>query len=149
MLRIIEKYGMLWIRLWFGGFNLISGLNYWLPIFPFPKIADPLGATYFDVSVQMGLFQMAKAIEVIAGLSLISGVGVPLALILLFPVTLNVFVLDGFISFLPHIKASGIRNFLFHLILLAYYSAYYLPLLKIWSKPAPLWRNSHLLKKFF
>lgn len=148
MLRVIERYGMLWTRLWFGGFNLISGLNYWVPIFPFPKIADPLGASYFAASVQLGLFQMAKAIELVAGLSLISGIGVPLALILLFPVTLNVFVLNAFFADLAHIRASGTRNFLFHLTLLAYYSGYYLPLLKVRARPAPIWRAARRLKQF-
>ncbi|PQA87636.1 hypothetical protein CW354_11205 [Marinicaulis flavus] len=144
-----QHYAIIFVRYFFGGFNLMSGLNYYVRFWPWPTLPPSPSATYIDVTITLGLFDVAKIIEMIAGLMLICNIGVPIALILLFPVTVTVFILNAFHSPLPHIMASGTRNMIFHLILFAAYSGYFLPLLKIRANPSPIWRNFPYIKKYF
>lgn len=137
----VEKYLLLFIRVYLGAFNLASGLNYFVRVWPQPVPMDALGASYMTVTLHMGLFQFAKVIEALAGLCLVANVCVPLALIVLFPVTVNVFVMNAFFSPLAHVVVSGTRNFLFHVVLLAAYARYYFPMLKPVALPLPLWRK--------
>ena len=141
MWRAVEKYGVIFIRFYMGGFNLASGLNYFLLFFPQPKIAEAHGNDYVTISLQLGLFQFAKVIEAIGGASLLFNRFVPLGLVLLMPVTVNIFLINAFHSPLPHIILSVTRNMVFHVILLAAYANYYYPMLKFRSAPQPAWRD--------
>ena len=79
MWRVIEKYGVVFCRYYLGGFNLVSGLNYFILFWPW----------------------------------------VPL----------------------PHIQMSVTRNLIMHVILLAAYANYFLPMLKSRAAPQPIWRR--------
>jgi hypothetical protein len=136
-----ERYGLLFMRIYLGGFNLASGLNYFLRIMPQPVPADPDGAAFMSSSLHMGLFQLAKLIETVGGACLLFNLSVPFALVLLFPVTVNVLVMDLIASPLAHVKQSGTRNFLFHALLLAGYGRYWLPSLKLKAPTRPIWRR--------
>ncbi|MEO0031933.1 MAG: hypothetical protein RIS94_1691 [Pseudomonadota bacterium] len=141
MARVIEKYGLLFVRYYMGGFNLLSGLNFFFHIWPQPKIAESIGNSYVQISLQLGLFQFAKVLEIVGGLSLVLNRFVPLGLVLLMPVTVNIFLLNAFWSPLPHIVVSVTRNFVFHVILLAAYANYYLPMLRFRAEARPVWRD--------
>ena len=137
----VERYSLIFVRVYLGSFNLISGLNFFVGIWPQPVPQDPVGAAYMSATLHLDLFQMAKVIEVIGGLSLTFGICVPFGLILLFPVTLTVFVMNVFFADLIHVRISGARNFTFHLLLFAAYARYYFPLLKPFAPARPLWRG--------
>lgn len=137
-----EKYVILFVRIYLGAFNFASGLNYFARFIPQPVPGDHLGATFMDVTLNMGLFQIAKVVEMLAGACLLLNIFVPAALIALFPITFNIFVMNTFISPLEHIKVSGARNFIFHLTLFAGYARHYLPLLKWRASPLPIWRRA-------
>ncbi|MEO9132527.1 MAG: hypothetical protein ABI240_15140 [Sphingomonas sp.] len=49
MWRAIEKYGVVFLRFYLGGFNLLSGLNYLFLFFPQPKIAEASGNDYVSI----------------------------------------------------------------------------------------------------
>ncbi len=140
-MKYVEKYLVLFCRVYLGGFNFASGVNYFVLVWPQPVPADAMGAAYMNVTLQMGLFQLAKVIETVAGFFLLANVFVPLALVLLFPITLNVFVMNAFFSPLAHVVVSGIRNFVFHLLLLGAYAKYYLPMIKFAARTQPIWRD--------
>ncbi len=136
----LGRYGLLFIRSYLGAFNLASGLNFFCGIWPQPIPADPLGAAYMNVTLQLHLFQLAKVLEVTGGLCLLANVCVPLGLTLLFPVTVTVFVMNVFFSPMVHVQISGARNFAFHLLLFAAYFGHYRAMLQVSAAPRPIWR---------
>lgn len=143
-----ERYGLLWVRIYLGAFNFFSGLNYFIHIWPQPQAADSVTGRYVEASMEAGLFTMAKVIELVTGFLLLTNIAVPFALVMLMPVTVTIFIMNTFQSYLPHVKASGIRNFLFHIILLGAYAGHYYPMLKLRSEPSPFWRKPSALKDF-
>ena len=82
---------------------LLSGLNWWFKILPFPNLFDPPGtpvkSAIVGVMIQSGwMFTAAKAVEVLLGLSLIFNRYVPLMLVVSFPVIFMTFILDALIG---------------------------------------------------
>ncbi len=144
-----ERYILVFIRFYLGGFNLVSGLNYFILFWPQPKVTDSsAGAMYVQAATDVHLFTLAKVLEATSGFLLLTNIAVPFALILLLPVTVTIFVLNAFYSPLPHIEASGTRNMLFHAALMISYAGSYLPLLKLRAVPAPFWRRPSVLKDY-
>lgn len=141
MWRAIEKYGVIFCRYYLGGFNLVSGLNYFILFWPQPKIADTAGNAFVLAAMDLKLFTFAKVVEAFCGACLIFNRFVPLSLVLLMPVTANIFLVNVPWSPFPHIQASVMRNLLMHLVLLAAYANYFYPMLKFRSAPQPLWRD--------
>lgn len=93
---------ILWVRLLLGLQYLLDGLNWWYKIYPFPSMSDPSTAAgkhaVLVAMIQTGwMFQMAKAIEVLTGISLLLNRFAPLMLVVSFPVALTTFTLDAFI----------------------------------------------------
>lgn len=140
-MRRVERYFFLLLQVYLGAFNFASGLNYFTRAWLQPVPADPVGFAYMHVTLQLGMFQFAKVIETLAGFCLMADIFVPVALIVLFPITINVFVMDTFLATLPHVRVSGARNFAFHVLLLAAYGRYYLGMLKPAVTIDPLWRR--------
>lgn len=140
-MRRAERYFFLFLQVYLGAFNFASGLNYFVRVWAQPIPADPVGSAYMHVTLQLGMFQLAKVVELVAGFCLIADLFVPLALIVLFPVTVNVFVMDTFFATLAHVQVSGARNFAFHVLLLTAYGGCYLGLLKRSAALDPLWRR--------
>jgi putative oxidoreductase len=136
-----EKYFFLVLRVYLGAFNFASGINYFVRVWPQPIPADPVGSAYMSVTLHLGMFQLAKVVETVGGLCLIADLFVPFALVLLFPVTVNVFIMNVFFSPLAHVIVSGARNFAFHVLLLAAYARYYLPFMVPTAGLRPLWRG--------
>jgi putative oxidoreductase len=141
-MKSFERYAVVFLRVYLGAFNLISGLNYFLRIWPQPVPHDPTGAAYMDVTLHLGLFQLAKVLEVVGGASLTFGICVPFGLILLFPISVTVLIMNAFFSDLIHVRISGARNFTFHVLLLGAYARYYFPLLTPRAPLRPLWRSA-------
>ena len=145
-----ERYILLFMRIYLGAFNFVSGVNYFVLFWPQPKVENSMaGADYVQASMDVGLFTFAKILEAICGFMLLTNIAVPLALVFLLPVTATIFVMNGFISPLPHIKASGIRNMIFHVVLLISYAGTFYPMLKLRAVPSPVWRRFKIMKDFF
>lgn len=147
MWRTIEKYGVEFCRYYLGGFNLVSGLNYFVLFWPQPKVADTAGNEFVLAAMDLNLFAMAKVLEIVGGLCLVFNRFVPLGLVLLMPVTLNIFLVNVPWSPSPHVQLSVSRNLLMHCILLAAYANYFYPMLKFRSAPQPVWRDPSRLWK--
>ena len=137
----VEKYFFLMLRVYLGAFNFASGVNYFVRVWAQPIPADPVGSAYMSVTLHMGMFQLAKLIEMVGGFCLIADLWVPFALVLLFPITVTVFIMDSFFSPLAHVIVSGARNFTFHVLLIAAYARYYFALLTPSARLSPLWRS--------
>jgi len=147
MWRVIEKYFVTFCRFYLGGFNLISGLNYFVLFWPQPRIEDSIGNEYVLAAMDLNLFTYAKIFEIVGGATLVFNRFVPLGLMLLMPVTVNIFLVNVPWSPLPHVQLSVTRNMVMHLILLAAYANYFYPMLKFRTTPQPVWRDPSRIGK--
>lgn len=76
-------------RIGLGLVFFVFGLNGFLQFLPMPPMPEAAGA-YFGVLVSAQVLPLVKAIEVVAGILLLAGWFVPLALILLAPIVVNI-----------------------------------------------------------
>ena len=82
----------------FGLFWTIFGLNAFLNVFPKPSPSAP-GAAFMEALQATGyILPMMYASQVLMGVMLLSGRFVPLALVVLAPITLNIFLFDLFLN---------------------------------------------------
>ena len=88
------KYATWWVRLVFAAWMVPAGLNHFVPLFPQPLGNQPLSRELFTALLDSHLFDMVKAVELIAGLSVLTGLYVPLGLVLCMPVSFNVWYWD-------------------------------------------------------
>ena len=78
-------------RILMGLAFLVFGANGFLHFLPEPQLPERAGA-FIGALVQSGyLMQLVKGTEVVAGLLLLTGIAVPLALVLLAPILVNIF----------------------------------------------------------
>ena len=76
-------------RIVLGLVFLIFGLNGFLQFLPMPPMPEAVGA-YFGALASAQVLPLVKAIEVVAGLLLLTGLFVPLALLLLAPIVVDI-----------------------------------------------------------
>lgn len=91
------KYPVWFIRLVFGGWMVPAGLNHFIPLFPQPQGVG-LSGEVFHALFDSHLFDLVKAVELIAGISVLTGWYTPLALVVCMPVSFCVFWWDNPIS---------------------------------------------------
>jgi uncharacterized membrane protein YphA (DoxX/SURF4 family) len=88
------KYAIWWVRLILAAWMIPAGLNHFYPLFPQPMGNQPLSTEVITALLDSGLFNIVKAVEMLAGLCLLFGFRVPLALVVLLPVSFNVWYWD-------------------------------------------------------
>ena len=79
------------LRYLLGVVFLVFGLNGFLEFLPLPDMPIKAGAFMKGLSVAPYFFPLVKGLEVLAGIFLLSNRFVPLAIALLGPITLNIF----------------------------------------------------------
>ncbi len=89
------KYALLFVRLVFAAWMIPAGLNHFVFLFPQPMGSQPLSNELVSALIDSHLFDIVKAVELIAGLSALTGLYVPLALIVCMPVSFGVFYWDA------------------------------------------------------
>jgi hypothetical protein len=124
------------IRVFLGAFYLTSGLNYFLLFFPQPR-GRGITAEYVDIVTRMNVFPVVKALDIVTGVCLIMNWFTPLILILLFPVTFQIFYLTFFNDRLMA-KWNHVRNFTFHCILFFAYFRHFSRLFDLHPSRTPL-----------
>lgn len=83
-----------WVRLIYAAWMVPAGLNHFIRIYPQPGGANPLSDGVFTALLDSGLFTLVKAVELLAGLMLLFGVRVPLALVMVLPISFTVWYWD-------------------------------------------------------
>ena len=91
------KYPVWLVRLVFGGWMVPAGLNHFVPLFPQPQ-GTGLSGEVFRALFDSHLFDVVKAVELIAGICVLSGWYTPLALVVCVPVSFCVFWWDNPVS---------------------------------------------------
>lgn len=89
-MEFIKKTSPTAARLFLGLLFAVSGLNGFFGFFPMPPTTEAGGAFLGALAATGYMFPLIKGTEVVAGLLLLSGRFVPLALTLLAPVTVNI-----------------------------------------------------------
>jgi uncharacterized membrane protein YphA (DoxX/SURF4 family) len=88
------KYALWFVRFVFAAWMIPAGLNHFVPLFPQPMGTKPLSHELIVALLDSHLFDIVKAVELIAGISVLTGFYTPLALILCMPISFCVFYWD-------------------------------------------------------
>jgi len=88
------KYGVWFVRLVFAAWMIPAGLNHFVYLFPQPMGTQPSSHELIVALLDSHLFDLVKAVELIAGVSVLLGFYTPLGLILCMPVSFCVFYWD-------------------------------------------------------
>jgi uncharacterized membrane protein YphA (DoxX/SURF4 family) len=89
------KYAVWFARLVFASWMIPAGLNHFVPLFPQPMGSQPLSQELIVALIDSHLFDIVKAVELIAGICVLTGFYAPLALIVCMPVSFCVFYWDA------------------------------------------------------
>lgn len=89
------KYAVWFVRLVFAAWMIPAGLNHFVPLFPQPMGSQPLSHELIVALIDSHLFDLVKAVELIAGICVLTGFYLPLALIVCMPVSFCVFFWDA------------------------------------------------------
>lgn len=85
-------------RLLLGLIYFVFGLNFFLKFIPLPPNPDAANALLGAFFASGYMFPLIKVTEIVGGFALLTGRFVPLALIVLAPITLNILALHFFLA---------------------------------------------------
>jgi uncharacterized membrane protein YphA (DoxX/SURF4 family) len=88
------KYAVWFVRLVFAAWMIPAGLNHFVRLFPQPMGSQPLSHELIVALLDSHLFDLVKAVELLAGICVLTGFYTPLALIVCMPVSFCVFYWD-------------------------------------------------------
>jgi uncharacterized membrane protein YhaH (DUF805 family)/uncharacterized membrane protein YphA (DoxX/SURF4 family) len=94
------KYVIWFVRFWYAGWMIPAGIEHFYHIYPQPGAASPhpLAAEMLSALLSTHLFDLVKAVELIAGLAVLFGYFTPLSLLLCMPVAFCVWWWDAPLS---------------------------------------------------
>jgi len=88
------KYAVWFVRLVFAAWMIPAGLNHFISLFPQPLGSQPLSQELFLALFDSHLFDLVKAVELVAGIGVLFGFYLPLALVICMPVSFCVWYWD-------------------------------------------------------
>lgn len=88
------RYAIWFLRLVFAAWMIPAGLNHFFPLFPQPMGAEPLSQELIAALIDSDLFAIIKVVELIAGVCILMGRFVPLALVACMPISFGVWYWD-------------------------------------------------------
>lgn len=89
------KYAVWFFRFLFAAWMIPAGINHFYLIFPQPMGSQPLSQELIVALLDSHLFDLVKAVELIAGVGVLFGFYTPLMLLICLPVSFNVFYWDA------------------------------------------------------
>lgn len=89
------KYPIWFFRLLFAAWMIPAGLNHFVQIFPQPMGSQPLSMEMVSALIDSHLFDLVKAVELLAGIGVLFGIYTPLCLLICLPVSFGVFYWDA------------------------------------------------------
>jgi len=123
------KYAVWFVRVLFAAWMIPAGLNHFLPLFPQPMGSQPLSMELIVALLDSRLFDIVKAVELIAGIFVLFGFYTPLALLICLPVSFGVFYWDAPLEGWGSRAATfGYATLLANVLLCLAYGKYYKPM---------------------
>jgi uncharacterized membrane protein YhaH (DUF805 family)/uncharacterized membrane protein YphA (DoxX/SURF4 family) len=89
------KYAIWYVRLVFAAWMIPAGLNHFIRLFPQPMGNQPLSHELIVALIDSRLFDIVKAVELLAGIGVLTGFFGPLAVLVCVPVSFCVFWWDA------------------------------------------------------
>ena len=129
------KIFVLILRILLGLDLLLNGINFWLDFLPITTPASEVARGLIGGLVNAGLFTIVKYIEIATALALLTNRFVPLALVVMFPLTVVIFWTDCILINTPEGWLYGGTTSLLHVLLLFAYLKHYMPLLSFRAAP--------------
>ena len=124
----IKSISAVGARILLGLIYLVFGLNFFFHFLPTPPAHGGVADAFTGGLFQSGyFFPMLKGLEVVLGAMLLIGLFVPLALVVLMPISINILLFHAFLT--PGNSTMGIIIVLVHIYLAWSYRDYYKPLL--------------------
>jgi len=115
------------VRVLMGLMFVFSAAVFFFKLIPVPEMTGPI-KTFNEGLAASGYFMpFLKAVETIAGLALIAGLFVALATVVIFPITINIFLVHLFLA--PEGIPIAIFMFAGNLFLAYYYRKHYTSML--------------------
>ena len=130
------RYAVWLVRLIYVAWMIPAGLNHFIRLYPQPLGNEPLSIGVFTALLDSGMFTLVKAVELLAGLALLLGIRIPLALVAVLPVSFTVWYWDTELQ--GWWTPSAIYGWAVmgcNLFLLYAYRAHYLRLLEGYAPP--------------
>ncbi len=115
-------------RIVLGLILLAFGLNKFLQFMPMPEMPEAAGALMGAFMEAGYIMPMIAIVEVVIGIMLLAGLFVPLALLLLVPLSVNIILFHVFLD--PAGMAAGLIVFVLNVYLLFTYLDRYKPILR-------------------
>lgn len=123
------KIAAIIVRVLLGILFLFGSVVYFFNLFPQPVLPEGALKTFNEGMKASGYLMTAiKTIELICGLALVSGFFVPLAVVVIFPISLNIFLVH--LNIAPDGIPVGTFVLVANLFLAYYYKESYKPLFK-------------------
>jgi uncharacterized membrane protein YphA (DoxX/SURF4 family) len=130
------KYAVWFARLVFATWMIPAGLNHFVPLFPQPMGSQPLSHELIVALIDSHLFDLVKAVELIAGICVLTGFYAPLALIVCMPVSFCVFFWDAPLEgWGSRAAIFGYAVLLTNVLLCLAYTKHYRSMFALRSKP--------------
>jgi uncharacterized membrane protein YphA (DoxX/SURF4 family) len=83
-------------RILLGLIFVVFGINGFLQFLPMPPMPEEAGKAIGGLFAVSYMFPLVKVLEIVAGLALLAGFFVPLALLVLSPIVVNIFLFHVF-----------------------------------------------------
>ncbi len=125
------------VRLIYAAWMIPAGINHFFRLYPQPTGNQVLSTEVFLALIDSGMFTFVKAVELLAGIMLLIGWRVPLALVMVLPVSFTVWYWDTELQ--GWWTASAIYGWavlLCNLVLLYAYRECYRPLFDGYAPPS-------------
>lgn len=119
-------------RILLGLIFFIFGLNGFLQFLPMPALPEAAGKFMGALFETHYFFPVLKATEVVCGALLLSGVAVPLALVILAPISIQIFLFHSILT-------PGVQNVVLPLVILALHIT---SATQYWNLYAPLFKKN-------
>lgn len=122
------KIAIIVIRVLLGGMYLFASIPFFLKIMPAEMPAMTATQTTFmtGITASVYLMPLVKATELVAGILLLIGRTAPLGALIIFPITLNIFLYHAFLG--PKDLPMVAVMLIFNIVLFFAYRQKYLPL---------------------
>ena len=115
------------VRVLMGLMFVFSAAVFFFKLIPVPEMTGPIKTFNQGLAASGYFMPFLKAVETIAGLALIAGLFVPLATVVIFPITINIFLVHLFLA--PEGIPIAIFMFAGNLFLAYYYRKHYTSML--------------------
>jgi len=92
------KKANLVVRIALGALYLFASVSFFLNLAPQPQLSGNMLTFMSGLMASQYMFPLVKAVELLCGIALVSGFFLPLAIVAIFPISLNIFLIHVFLA---------------------------------------------------